>query len=171
MGHAALDLPLDIARMDRASDVLGGDEAEDLHLAGLRIDLDVAELGGEAGRHHGGVHRARGDNRPAGRRPLGGDLLERERLEVADIAARRLGVAVLPHHALRVDLPHLGRPHAQLVDDLPRGVDHGRAGRERDSRAAGDVRIPDRRGIGDDRAHQVVVDPQRLGRHDRHRGT
>ena len=30
--------------MDRAADILGGDEAQDGDLAGLRIDLDVAEL-------------------------------------------------------------------------------------------------------------------------------
>jgi hypothetical protein len=55
--HAALDLPLDIARVYGASDVLSGDETQYLHLAGLRIDLDVAELGGEAGCHHAGIYR------------------------------------------------------------------------------------------------------------------
>jgi hypothetical protein len=33
------------------------------------------------------------------------------------------------------------------------------------------MRIADRCGVGDDRAHFVIVDPERLGGHDRHRGT
>ena len=78
---AALDLPLDIARVDGTADVLRGDETQHRHLAGLRIDLDVAELGGEAGRHAVGVDRRCGDDRPAGRRPLGGNLLERSGLK------------------------------------------------------------------------------------------
>ena len=48
--NAALDLPLDIARVDRTADILRGDETQHRHLAGLRIDFDVAELGAEAGR-------------------------------------------------------------------------------------------------------------------------
>ena len=142
---------------------------QNLHLAGLRIDLDVA-LGGEAGRHRARVHRRRGDDRRAGLRPLGGNLVERQWLEVADVAARRPGAAVLPDHALRVDVPHLGRPYAQLLDYLLGGLDHGHAGGESDARAAGEMRIADRRGVGDDRAYPVIVDPQRLGRHNRHRG-
>jgi hypothetical protein len=42
--------------------------------AGVRIDLDVAELGGEARRHRARVHRRRSDDRPAGLRSLGGNL-------------------------------------------------------------------------------------------------
>jgi len=72
--HAALDLPLHIARVDGASNILSGDETQDRHLAGLRIDFNVAELSGEARRHHGGVHRRRGDNRPAGLRALRRDV-------------------------------------------------------------------------------------------------
>ena len=40
---------------------------------------------------------------------LGGDLLDRHRLEVADIAARRPRVAVLPDHALGIDSPRSSR--------------------------------------------------------------
>jgi hypothetical protein len=61
----------------------------------------------------------------------------------------RLGAAVLPDHALRVDVPHLGRPYAQLLNYLLGGVDHGHAGGEGDARAAGQMRIADRRGVGD----------------------
>jgi len=44
--HAALDLALDVAGVDGAADVLGGDEAQHCDLPGFRIHLDVAELGG-----------------------------------------------------------------------------------------------------------------------------
>src|SRR4029077_6191149 len=107
------------------SDVLSGDETQNLHLAGVRIDLDVAELGGEAGRYRPGVDRRRGDDRPAGLRSLGGNLLERQRLEVANVAACRLGAAVLPNYTLRVDVPHLCRPCAQLLDYFLGSIDHG----------------------------------------------
>jgi len=40
----ALDLPLDIGGVDRLADVLGRDKAQDRHLAGFGVDLDVAEL-------------------------------------------------------------------------------------------------------------------------------
>jgi hypothetical protein len=43
-------------------------------VAGVRIDLDVAELGGEARRHSARVHRRRSDDRPAGLRSLGANL-------------------------------------------------------------------------------------------------
>ena len=108
----ALDLPLDVTRVDCASDVLRGDETQYRHLAGLGIDFDVAELGGKARRDSAGVYRRRGDDRSAGLRPLGRNLSDRQRREVADIAARRLGATVLPDHTVRIDVPHLGRPDA-----------------------------------------------------------
>jgi hypothetical protein len=60
-----LDLPLDIGRVDRAADILGRDKAQDRHLAGLGVDLDVAELGREAGRHAAGIGPGRGGDRAA----------------------------------------------------------------------------------------------------------
>ena len=101
---------------------------------------------------------------------LRGDRFERHRLEIADIAAGGLRAAVLPDHAVGIDLPDLGGTLAQFVDDLVAGVDHRHAGCEGDARAAGGLRVADRSGVGDDRAHAVVVDAERLGRHHRHRG-
>ena len=48
LGDAALDLALDLGRVDRAADVVGGDDPQDLDGAELEIDLDVGDLGGEA---------------------------------------------------------------------------------------------------------------------------
>ena len=47
---AALDLALDVARVDRAADILHRGVAQDRDLAGLRVDLDVADMRAEAGR-------------------------------------------------------------------------------------------------------------------------
>jgi hypothetical protein len=43
--HPALDLALDIGGVDRFADILGRDKAQDRHLAGLGVDLDITELG------------------------------------------------------------------------------------------------------------------------------
>ena len=50
LGDAADDLPLDHRRVDDGADVLGGDIAHDLDLAGLRIDVDHDDMraGGKA---------------------------------------------------------------------------------------------------------------------------
>src|SRR5205807_2124267 len=57
LDDAALDLTLDIARVDRGADVLGGDEAQDLDRARLRIDLDITELRREAWGLAAGIDR------------------------------------------------------------------------------------------------------------------
>jgi hypothetical protein len=49
MRDSALDLPLDIGRVDRAADILGRDKAQDRQFAGLGIDFDIAELRRKAG--------------------------------------------------------------------------------------------------------------------------
>src|SRR5439155_24198757 len=103
-GDATLDLPLDIARMDRAADILRGDKAQDGDFARFGINLDIAELAGKAGRLPAGVDRGGIGQGAAGQGRLGGDLAQRHRLEVADIAALRLGLAVLPDDSLTIDV-------------------------------------------------------------------
>jgi hypothetical protein len=63
---AALDLALDIGGVDRLADILRCDKAQDRHLAGLGIDLDIAELRRETGRHAAGIEGGGGGDRPAG---------------------------------------------------------------------------------------------------------
>jgi len=55
-----LNLPLDIGGVDRLADVLRCDKAQDRHLAGLGIDLDIAELRREARRHAASIDRSSG---------------------------------------------------------------------------------------------------------------
>src|SRR5213595_2889975 len=84
------------------------------------------------------------------------------RLEVADIAACGLGLAILPDHTLDIDVPDHRGAAAQFVDDLFAGFDDCHAGGEGNPRAAGHVSVADRGGVGDDRANLVVVDAQGL---------
>ena len=48
LGDAAVDLALDDHRVDDGADVVDGPEADDLDAAGLRIDLDLADMGAVA---------------------------------------------------------------------------------------------------------------------------
>jgi hypothetical protein len=82
--------------------------------------------------------------------------------EIADIAARGLGLTVFPDDTFDIDVPDNRRPGAQFVDDLLAGLDDRHAGREGDPRAAGHMGVADRGRVGDDRADLVVVDPQGL---------
>jgi len=87
---AALDLALDIGVVDRLADILRCDKAQDRHLAGLGIDLDIAELRRETGRHAASIEGGGGGDRSAGSALLRRQFLERHRQEIPDIAACRL---------------------------------------------------------------------------------
>src|SRR5262249_32748351 len=95
---AALHLALDVLRVDGAARILRANVTQDLHLPGFGVDLDVAELGRKAGALASGVDGRRGDDRAAGRRALGGDLLERHWRELAGALARGPRMAVFPDH-------------------------------------------------------------------------
>ena len=170
LGDTALHLAFDIARMDRLAGVLRHDEAQHRDLAGVGIDLDIAEGRGEARCLAAGGDRVRRADRPARGTRLGGEVFQRQWFELADIAARRLGVAVLPVDAFDVDIPDLRGTAAQLDDDLLAGADHRYAAGVGHARAAGDVGVGYRGGVADRGADMVVRNAQRFRRHDRHRG-
>src|ERR1700681_37827 len=74
-------------------------------------------------------------------------LLAAISLSVSGFDSATVLLAVLAQAAV----PHLARARAQRVRYLPGGFARRGAGREGDARAAGDMRISDRRGVGDDR--------------------
>jgi len=117
-----------------------------------------------------GIDRCRGGDRAAGQGLLRGELPERQWRKIADITAPGLRLTVLPDHTFNIDIPNHRRAGAQLVDDLLAGLDNRHAGGKGDARPAGHEGVADRRGVGDDRAYLIVVDPQGLGRHQCHRG-
>ena len=87
--HAALVLALDVARVDGAAGILDRRVAQDRDLAGLGVDLDVGDVGGEARRR-----AVRVDARVAGDRPAGlaGDR-RRCRVSVIGLCLPALGPA------------------------------------------------------------------------------
>src|SRR5207302_5322607 len=74
LGNPALHLALDIARMDRPTDILDRGVAQDLDVAGLAIDLDIADMGGETRPLALRVDLHLGADRTAGAGRLAGDL-------------------------------------------------------------------------------------------------
>ena len=89
LGHAALDLALDIGGVDRAADILDRGVAQDLDVAGLLVDLDIADMRRKAGAGALRVDRHLGADRPAGAPRLERDLGQRQRLEAAGVGAGR----------------------------------------------------------------------------------
>ena len=77
-------------------------------LAGGRIDLDVGDVGREAALGAGVLSCVAAPIGPPVSDRLGGDLLQRQRLELAGVVAGRTGVAVVPGDGFLVDLPDLG---------------------------------------------------------------
>src|SRR5713226_2402663 len=123
--------------MDRPADILEGGVARDPDAAGAAVDLDVTDMRAEAALGTGGVGRGTSPDRPAGLGRPGGELGERQRIELAGVVAGGLGLAVVPGDGVGIDLPDLGRALAQLGDDLLRRLRHYHRGGEGDAAAAG----------------------------------
>ena len=156
--------------MHRLAGVLDDRVAHDLRAAGLGIDLDVADVGGEGNasaiRHDLGVTR----HWPAGVGCRGGDFLQRQRRQVAVLGAHRLGMASFPGDVGDRDFPHLGRTLLQHLDGVAGGENACHRGREGAAAAVGHVVMAERAGVGDDRLHLRVGDAQLLGDAQRQRG-
>src|SRR5262249_54525849 len=137
LGDAALELPLDVAGMDGAADILHGGIPDHARDAELDIDLDVADMRTEAAFGALSVELNALTDWAAHRRRLVGKLGKRQRLERASIRACRMGSAVLPLPRFWIDLPNLRGALAQRVDDLLGRLSHHHGGREQHAAAAG----------------------------------
>jgi len=132
LDDAALDLPLDIGGVDRGADILRGDKAQDRHLAGLGIDLDIAELAGEAGRLAAGVDRGRAGDRPPVTPALLASSFSDIGLKSPDIARRGLGWPSSQTTPVDINIPdHRGRGARSSSIAFFAAVDDRGAGRER----------------------------------------
>ncbi len=156
--------------MDRPADILDRGIAQDLHVAGLLVDLYVTDMRRKAGSGALRVDRHLGADRTAGPPRLQRDLGQGQRLEAAGVGAGRPGHAVLPLDRVGADVPDHRGAFFELVDDLLGGLGRRHAGRERDATAAGQERKTDRAGVGDDRTDLFDRYAEDLGRHHRHRG-
>ncbi len=169
---AALHLALDVVRVDRLAGVLDRGVAQDLDVAGLAVDLDVADVGAEAGPAPSALTSWWPAIGPPVLARLGGDLGERQRLELAGVRRRPAWrCAVLPDHRLRVDAPHLRGALAQALRSPARPPGSSPCPTAKVTRLPPvDVVVAERGGVGDDGAHLLVGDAEHLGRHQRHRG-
>src|SRR5262249_48292245 len=146
----ALELALDISGMHRLAGILDHGIARDLGSTGFLVDLDIADMRGEADTGTvGGIFVMAGDRTAGARRGLG-DFLQRERREVAGMGAGRLGMTVLPGDRLFRDAPGGGSPLAELLHGIARRHDAGHAGRKGRAAAIGHVVVAEGTGVGDD---------------------
>src|SRR5262249_19264584 len=167
---AALELALDVRGMQRLARVLRHRVPQDRHAAGLRIDFQIDQVRAEARARALGVDAAIAADRATG---LAGDLREigdGHRLDLPRQPAGRPARAVLDLDLIRLGLPELAGPRAELgLDLLGRFHDRHRA-RERRAAAAGEEREAERAGVADDRAHLLVRDAELVGGHVGERG-
>src|SRR5207248_8696627 len=105
LGDPALHLAFDIAGVDRAADILDRRVPQDLDVAGLAVDLDIANMGREARALALGIDLHLGADRAAGAGRLARDLRQRQRLEAAGIGAGRIGPAGLTIDRFGADVP------------------------------------------------------------------
>src|SRR5258708_18710494 len=99
--HTALHLALDIGGMYRPADVLYRRVAQNLDVAGLRVDLDIANMRREARPLALRVDLHLGADRPSGAGRARGDGGQIERLEAAGIGTGPDHVAILPSDRVR----------------------------------------------------------------------
>jgi hypothetical protein len=140
-----LDLPLDIGGVDRAADVLRCDKAQDRHLAGLGIDLDIAELGREARRHAAEAAAVIGP--PVSAFFAANSLNDKRAKSPTLLLAGLAWLSSQMTPSTSTSPPWRGarrRPFAGLNDRHPGG--------ESDARAAGYMSVADRGGVGDGQA-------------------
>ncbi len=167
LGHPALDLAFDIGGMDCPADILNRGVAQDLDVTCLFVDLDIADMRGEAGTGALRVDRHLGTDRAAGAARFERNLGQRQRLEAAGVGAGGISFAVLPFDRVGGDVPDHRGALFQLLDDLFGGLGRCHAGRKGDAAAAGQEREADRTRVADDRTDLFDRDAQYLGRHHR----
>src|SRR5262249_17217897 len=146
--RAALHLPLDVRGVHGGAGVLDDHIAQDPGLAGLGVDLDVADLGAEGAADPHRRDRGATDHRRAGVVQLGGNLLEGEALVRI---ARADDAAVLIDDLFGGHAPDSGGALDQLAADVHPAFVGGDTAGEGARAAPGDVGVADRVGIDDDR--------------------
>src|SRR5690606_18343795 len=80
--HTALDLALDVAGVDRPAYILNRSVAEDRNLAGLRVNLNIHNVGGKAWTGAASIERDTRRDRIIGLRQFLGRLFERHPVAV-----------------------------------------------------------------------------------------
>src|SRR5262249_37409406 len=149
--YAALHLPLDIGGGDRAADILDRRVAQDLDVAGLFVDLDIADVGRETRRLALRIDLHLGADRTAGARCFAGDSRHDERFDAPGIRTSGVGLAVLPLDCLGADVPYDRGALLQLLDNFLRRLSYCHAAGKGDAAASGRGTKADRRRVADNR--------------------
>ena len=105
LGSAALDLTLDVARMDRLADILERRVALDRDVAGLHVHADIAEMRAEAWPGTLRIQRYLGVDRAARARGLQCDRTQFQRIEFTCVGPCGKRLAVAPFDRLDRDFP------------------------------------------------------------------
>jgi hypothetical protein len=167
---AALELAFDVGGMHRLAGILDDRVAHDLRGAGFGIDLDIADMRGEAdARTIGRIFVMAGDRTAGARRGRAISFSE----SGSKLPALAPAGLAWPFSQVTASsgMPQVAaaRAHSFLIAS--------RAARMQAMPVAKVVRLPSvtslwprRTGVGDDRPHLVVGDAQFLGRHHAHRG-
>ena len=121
LNNPTLHLALDVTGVDRPSGVLGGRVAKNCDLAGLRVNLDIADVGRKRRPRTSGGERDRRRQWAAGAVGRTCQLREGHRRLGA---LYMLGLAIDPLDVLEFTAPHLGRACPQIADDLSASFDH-----------------------------------------------
>ena len=153
-----MELALDQQRVDHVADIVDRGVADDLDLAGVGVDLDLADvaavrIGAFAAREGAGFEQAGlGAARQPRRHERGaGDLDEAYGL----IGAGDREAAGLEFDIVLAGFHHVGGDAAALGDDLLRRQDHGGAGRHGGARAEGAGTDGDAVGVAIDEADAI----------------
>ena len=155
--------------MDRLAGILDRREPQYVDLPGFRIHTDIRHVDREARTGTARVQRRAPEQRTAGASRVGGDLRQRERLDVGVHARLRNRLSVLPVDQFLFDPPCRSGALLALRDDVARCLNHRHAGGKCDAAAAGDVVVAGALGVGDQHAHAFVWNAQLFSGHQRHR--
>src|SRR5262245_25521112 len=169
--HATLILALDVTGMDRPARILDGRVADHRDLAGLRINLDVGDVGGKAGGGTSGVDAGIADDRTAGLTGDAGDLLQAHRCVLAGIGAGGAHAAVAVLDRILGQLPQLRRALTGFLHDVASGFYRRHATGERRTAAAGEEVVAELAGVADLHTDLVQWHTQLFRRHHAQGGT
>src|SRR5208282_877851 len=107
--------------------------AQDLDVAGLLVDLDIADMGRKAWPLALCVDLHLRTDRSAGARCFIGDRRQIERIEAAGISAGRERFPVLPLDRVGADVPDYRRALLELLDHLLARLGHRHAASKGDA--------------------------------------
>ena len=144
--NAALDLPLNVTRMDGFASILRCGVAKNLHLAGILVYLQIDDMGCECAASTRWIHGSSANDGAACLTKSRGQVAETNLLLFA-VDAGEFAIGEL--HVFLINFPESRRAGNHLLFDILRGFISGVAGGERRAAAACHGSVANRIGIND----------------------